>query len=81
MILRNTCLALGFSASTALAQTPPVVVTDIPPVQSLVAMVMDQIAMPDVLLTTGASAHDMALRPTQAQMLSAADLVIWIGQI
>ncbi|WP_299927735.1 zinc ABC transporter substrate-binding protein [uncultured Pelagimonas sp.] len=78
MILRTTSLALLLSTSAALAEVPKVV-TDIPPIQSLVAMVMDQIGTPDLLIEPGASAHDLALKPSQAQMLSDADIVIWVG--
>ncbi len=78
MILRTSCLALLLTSSAALADVPKVV-SDIAPVQSLVAMVMDQIGEPDLLIEPGASAHDLALKPSQAQMLSDADIVIWIG--
>lgn len=78
MILRSACFALLVSATSALASAPKVV-TDIPPVQSLVAMVMGQIGTPDVLVASGTSAHDMALRPSQAKTLSEADVVVWIG--
>lgn len=57
----------------------PRVVTDIGPVESLTAMVMDGLGTPDRLIQPGDSAHDMALRPSQARALAAADLVIWIG--
>ncbi|MGH1415817.1 MAG: zinc ABC transporter substrate-binding protein [Pelagimonas sp.] len=66
------------TTSIAMAEVPRVV-TDILPVQSLVAMVMDTVAEPDLLLAPGASPHDLALRPSQAKMLSKADVVIWIG--
>lgn len=71
----TTCLAV---ALPALAE-PPRVVTDIPPVHGLVSMVMDGVGAPDLLLQPGTSAHDFALRPSQAQMLSDAALLVWIG--
>jgi len=55
------------------------VVTDIPPVQSLVAGVMGQTGAPVLLLRPGTSPHDLALRPSDAAALEAADAVFWIG--
>lgn len=68
------CIAL---AATARAEAPRIV-TDIPPVQSLVAMVTGA-APPDVLLDGLADPHHFQLRPSQARALASADAVIWIG--
>jgi zinc transport system substrate-binding protein len=68
-------LALG---TAALAEVPRVV-TDIPPVHSLVAQVMGDLGTPDLLLGQGADAHSFQLRPSQAQALSEAGLIVWIG--
>ncbi len=62
----------------ALAEVPKVV-TDIPPVHSLVAQVMDDLGAPDLLLDQGASAHSFQMRPSQAAALAEADLVVWVG--
>ena len=75
LLYLTTVLALP---TAALAETPRVV-TDIGPVHSLVAMVMEGAGTPDRLLAPGASPHEMALRPSQARTLSEADLVVWIG--
>jgi len=72
--------ALASLALTAAAQAEvPRVVTDIPPVHSLVAQVMGDLGAPELLLEQGASEHDFQLRPSQAAGLAEADLVIWIG--
>jgi zinc transport system substrate-binding protein len=60
------------------AETPKVV-TDFGPVHSLVSMVMGDLGAPEVLLPMGGDAHNFQLRPSQAQDLAAADLVIWVG--
>ncbi|PTE22133.1 zinc ABC transporter substrate-binding protein [Cereibacter changlensis JA139] len=65
-------------APAALAEVP-LVVTDIPPVHSLVAQVMGDLGAPELLLDRGADAHSFQLRPSQARSLSTAGLVIWIG--
>jgi zinc transport system substrate-binding protein len=57
----------------------PKVVTDIAPVQSLVAIVMQGLGTPEMLVNPGGDAHGAALRPSQARSLQAADLVVWIG--
>lgn len=71
-------LALGFHPAAAGAKVPQVV-TDIPVVQSLAAMVMGPLGEPVVLMDAGADAHDYQLRPSQAAALEGADLLIWIG--
>ncbi|MCY4306218.1 MAG: zinc ABC transporter substrate-binding protein [Aestuariivita sp.] len=67
-----------FLANSVIAE-PIKVITDIPPVQSLVAAVMEGIGTPDLILPPGASPHDFALRPSIAQSLENSDIVFWIG--
>ncbi len=77
MLFRLVAALILMSAS---ARAEPLhVVTDIAPVHSLVAMVMEGVAEPDLLLAPGTSAHHFALKPSQARTLAQADLVIWIG--
>lgn len=57
----------------------PSVVTDIPPVHSLVARVMAGLGAPDLIIRAGASPHSYSLRPSEAAALERADLVVWIG--
>ena len=57
----------------------PKVVTDIPAVHSLTAQVMGDLGAPAVLLEQGGNAHNFQLRPSQAQALQEAQLVVWIG--
>jgi zinc transport system substrate-binding protein len=66
------------SATPALAEVPQVV-TDIPPVHSLVAQVMGDLGQPELLLAKGADEHDFQLKPSQAGAVADADLVVWIG--
>lgn len=73
-----SCAALCLFAGAALAQVPRVV-TDIPAVHSLTALVMGDLGAP-VLLVDGASdPHHAQLRPSQARALARADVVFWIG--
>jgi len=73
-----TALCLTLAAGPALAEVPRVV-TDIPPVASLAAMVLGDLGTPEVLVAPGASAHGASLKPSQARALEAADVVVWIG--
>ncbi|GAA3861322.1 zinc ABC transporter substrate-binding protein [Celeribacter arenosi] len=57
----------------------PKVVTDVAPVHSLVAQIMQGVGEPDVLLPPGASPHDFSLKPSQARTLQNADLIVWVG--
>lgn len=55
------------------------VVTDIPVTHSLVSMVLGDHGTVDLMLDRGANAHSYQLRPSQAQALSQADVVVWVG--
>ncbi|MGR3463525.1 zinc ABC transporter substrate-binding protein [Limimaricola sp.] len=57
----------------------PRVVADTAPLHSLVSRVMEGAGTPELLLPPGGSPHDAALRPSDAQRLSEADLVVWTG--
>ena len=76
-MLRLT-LTMSLLTSAAWAEAPKVV-TDITPVTSLVSQVMEGVGEPFQLLPAGASPHDHALRPSEAQALDQADVVFWIG--
>jgi zinc transport system substrate-binding protein len=62
----------------ALADVPRVV-TDIAPVQSLVAQVMTGVGEADVLVGPTDSPHSFSLRPSKAAAVQQADLIVWIG--
>lgn len=66
------------SAVPAFAEVPQVV-TDIAPLQSITARVMQGAGEPAVLLPPGADPHHYTMRPSEAQLLQDADLVISVG--
>lgn len=66
-------------ASVAAFAEPPKVATDIAPVHSLVAQVMNTVAEPSLIVRQGASPHGYSMRPSEARALQDADLVIWVG--
>jgi len=71
-------ILMASMARPALAEVP-VVVTDIPPVHGLVSAVMEGVGAPVSLLPPGSDPHHFSLRPSQADALSKADLIFWIG--
>ena len=56
----------------------PTVVVSIKPIHSLVAGVMEGVGEPQLLIKTG-SPHGYIQRPSEAQALAKADLVVWVG--
>lgn len=72
-------LLLASSALGPAWADAPKVVTDIPPVQALVAQVMGDLGTPVLLLEKGANEHDFQLRPSQAQDIADAGLIVWVG--
>ena len=56
------------------------VVVSIKPIHSLVAGVMGDAGEPRLMVTATASPHTYQMRPSDAEMLSAADLIVWIGE-
>ncbi|MBE9639425.1 zinc ABC transporter substrate-binding protein [Salipiger mangrovisoli] len=66
-------------AGPAIAEVPKVV-TDIAPVQGLVASVMGELGTPELLIPAGASPHSHALKPSEARALQQADAIFWIGE-
>ena len=76
--MRKFILALSLCASPVLAQTPSVL-TDIPAVHSLVSQVMQGVGDSEILLDKGADPHSFQMRPSQAQALSQADVLFFVG--
>jgi zinc transport system substrate-binding protein len=74
-------IALGASIviATPVMSKPLKVVTDIAPIYSLVSQVMGGSENITLLLDSGSSPHDFALKPSQAKALQDSDLVIFIG--
>ena len=56
------------------------VVVSLKPIHALVASVMGETGEPWLMVTGAASPHTYQMRPSDAEVLSAADLVVWIGE-
>jgi zinc transport system substrate-binding protein len=79
MLLRVLLLALPAVIACTIASAAPRIVVSIPPIHSLVANVTAGVGEPALLLRGGASPHDAALRPSQARLVTEADIVVWVG--
>ncbi len=74
-------LSAGFIAVslTMPAHAAPNVVASIKPLHSLVSAVMQGVGEPHLIVKGGASPHTFSLRPSDAEALSDAELVVWVG--
>ncbi len=70
---------LLFFMSTQAVAVPRVVVS-IAPIHSLVAGVMDGVAMPELLVSGNSSPHSYMLKPSQVRNLQRADMIVWAGE-
>ncbi|MCF6443730.1 zinc ABC transporter substrate-binding protein [Nereida sp. MMG025] len=78
-MLRNTALSVALiCAGPALAEAPNVM-TDIPPVHSIVSAIMEGVGTPDIIVDRQTSVHNMQLKPSQMRGLQETDLLIWVG--
>lgn len=76
--VRAVSLWLALVPAAAMADAPSVA-TDIAPIHSLAAKVMEGAGVPDLILPPGASPHGYALRPSEAAALDRADVVFVQG--
>lgn len=79
-LFRLPLIAALASFATLPAAAAPDVVTDIPPVQSLAARIMQGVGEPASILPPGATPHGYSMRPSEAARLEAADIVFWVGE-
>lgn len=76
-LLLLVCAFLLAAAAATAAQ--PAVVATIAPLHGLVAAVMGEAGHPVLLLDPRSSPHSHHLRPSEAQLLRSAELIVWIG--
>lgn len=67
-----------FAASSALAA--PEVVVSVKPIHSLVAAVMEGVAVPKLIVEGAASPHTFTMKPSNARSLEKADVIFWVGE-
>lgn len=86
-MIRQAVRLLAFVAATLTLTTPPNgalaapprVVATIMPIHALVSGVMAGVGEPDLLVSGYNSPHNYQMRPSEAQSLSAADIVVRVG--
>lgn len=75
------CVLLGLTLPLQARQIQgPSVVVSIKPIHSLTAAVMTGVAIPQLLIKGAGTPHGYSLRPSEARLLAAADMVIWVGE-
>lgn len=78
-LLAAACVAAMLPAASARADAPDVVAS-IKPIHSLVAGVMGDLGSPHLLVSGADSPHTYAMRPSDADALSRAKVVFWVGE-
>ncbi len=87
--MKRTCLAGVLPATLLLSAGFPEradssaelnVVVSLKPVHSLVAGVIGDLGTPKLLITGSGDPHTFRMRPSEARMLSEADVVVWVGE-
>ena len=83
--IRNLLLGLGAALlgaapNTSASADAPDVVVSITPIHSLVEGIMQGVGRPTLLVTGGASPHTWSMRPSDAEALENADVVVWVGE-
>ncbi|WP_137137091.1 zinc ABC transporter substrate-binding protein ZnuA [Rhizobium sp. FKY42] len=67
-----------FAAGSATAA--PEVVVSVKPIHSLVAAVMEGVAVPKLIVEGAASPHTFTMKPSHARSLEKADVIFWVGE-
>jgi zinc transport system substrate-binding protein len=82
----RTCPAAAAATLSAAIAWPvgaaaaPNVLTDILPVNSIAARVMESADTPVLLVPPGASPHAYSMRPSDARAVQEADIIFWVGE-
>ncbi len=66
-------------ASTSLATAAVKVIASIKPIHSLVALVMQGVGTPDLIVNGSNSPHTYSLKPSDAEALQNAEVIFWVG--
>lgn len=76
--MRLTTFVIALIAATP-ALAAPKVLTDIAPIHGLVSEVMGDLGAPVLLLPPNTDAHHYTMRPSDAQAVNDAEVIIWVG--
>ncbi|REG82877.1 zinc ABC transporter substrate-binding protein ZnuA [Marinomonas pollencensis] len=78
--MNKLLVALGTSVLSPVLLAKPIIVTSIKPVSMVVAAVAGDHAKIEQIVSSTASPHDFALRPSDLAKISQADTVVWVGE-
>ena len=78
--MNKVFLALGVSVLSPLALAKPVIATSIKPVSMVVAAIAGDKADIQQIVSSIASPHDFAMRPSDLKKITDADTVVWVGE-
>lgn len=76
---RTLAAMIALWLTGAAQAAPPHVISDVAPVHSLVAAVMEGVGTPALIVPPGTSPHDHAMRPSGAKALQEADVLFRVG--
>lgn len=79
VMLSSSVVFGGLPPSVPSSKSPAIIVT-IKPIYGLVAALVNGIATPTLLCEGRGSTHTLSLVPSDIKILSAADLVVWVGE-
>ncbi|MEE8436333.1 MAG: zinc ABC transporter substrate-binding protein [bacterium] len=77
----TACVFCGLFFLPSQSPAQPRVAVSIRPLHSLAAGVMEGVGTPELVFKGGASPHGFGLRPSQARLLSRAEVVFWGGAL
>ncbi|NLQ18302.1 zinc ABC transporter substrate-binding protein ZnuA [Marinomonas sp. M1K-6] len=78
--MNKVFFALGVSVLSPLALAKPVIATSVKPVSMIVAAIAGDKAEIQQIVSSTASPHDFAMRPSDLKKIINADTVVWVGE-
>lgn len=78
--MNKLLVALGASVLSPVLFAKPVIVTSIKPVSMVVTAIAGDHAKIEQIVSSTASPHDFALRPSDLRKIDQADTVVWVGE-
>ncbi|MBJ7556143.1 zinc ABC transporter substrate-binding protein ZnuA [Marinomonas spartinae] len=78
--MNKLLMALSVSMLSPMVLAKPTVVTSIKPVSMVVAAIAGDRANIEQIVSSTASPHDFAMRPSDLRKIGQADVVVWVGE-
>lgn len=78
--MNKLLMALGASVLSPVLLAKPIIVTSIKPVSMVVEAIAGDRATIEQIVSSTASPHDFAMRPSDLRKINQADVVVWVGE-